>query len=95
MSLQFEWSERKAAMNASKHGISFDEATTVFGDFFSVTIEDPLHSEKEVRFVTIGTSNLGNIIVIVHTDRGDRIRIIGARRATPREKREYAKGSIQ
>ena len=89
MGLTFEWDAVKAQENLRKHGVSFEEASTVFGDPLSLTIEDPLHSEEEDRFVTIGESIRRRILVVVHTERGDTIRIISARRATSRERRVY------
>ena len=89
MSLRFEWNGVKAASNARKHGITFEEASTVFGDVFSSTLADPDHSTDEARFVTIGQSVYGRILVVSHTDRGDRIRIISARLATRRERKQY------
>lgn len=89
MSLRFEWDENKAGQNIKKHDTSFEEATTVFGDPLSLTIEDPLHSQEEQRFVTMGESVERELLVVVHTDRADAIRIISARRATRRERRDY------
>jgi uncharacterized DUF497 family protein len=79
--LIFEWDEKKAKQNIKKHGISFEEAATVFGDPFSITIYDPLHSGDEDRFVILGISNKNRVLVVVHTDRDERIRIISARNA--------------
>ena len=87
--MQFEWDAQKAAENLAKHGVLFDEASTVFGDPLAGTILDPQHSTDEFRFVTIGLSTAQRLIVIAHADRGDRIRIISARRATRRERRRY------
>jgi hypothetical protein len=87
--VQFEWDREKAAQNLRKHGVSFDEACTVFGDPLAATIEDPQHSIREQRFITIGRSALGRLVVVVHAERGDRARLISARRATPRERRTY------
>ena len=81
MPLSFEWDEKKARSNANKHGVTFDEASTVFGDARSLTIPDPMHSEVEERFVTMGSSHRGKLVVVVHTERGDNIRIISARAA--------------
>ena len=89
MSLTFEWNERKAASNAAKHGLQFDEASTVFADPLSLTIPDPAHSQEEDRFVTVGSSYRGKLLVDVHTERGDNIRIISARLANRRERRVY------
>lgn len=91
MSLIFEWDPHKAESNLRKHGISFDEASSAFGDIFSITIQDPLHSEKEDRFILLGHSCKARLLVVVHTERGDRIRIISARRATSGERNIYEK----
>ena len=89
MSLIFEWDDEKAGQNRAKHGVSFEEAATVFGDPLSLTIDDPLHSHGEERFVTIGETIYRRVCVVVHTERGDRIRIISARLATNRERTDY------
>ena len=89
MAIFFEWDDRKAQSNKKKHGISFEEASTVFGDPLSVTIPDSGHSVEEDRFATIGLSTSDTLIVVVHTDRDDIIRIISARRATRHERRQY------
>lgn len=89
VSLRFEWAEDKAEQNIEKHGVSFEEAATVFGDPLSLTIEDPLHSQEEERSITIGESARAELLVVVHTDRGDAIRIISARKATRRERKDY------
>jgi len=85
---EFEWDPEKAANNLRKHGISFVEAT-VFFDALSVTIPDPSHSTEEDRFVITGVSNRQRILVVVHADRGDRIRIISARLASSSERKKY------
>jgi uncharacterized DUF497 family protein len=92
MALNFEWDANKAKSNLGKHGISFGEASTVFGDPRSLTIPDPTHSELENRFITIGTSHR-KLLVVVHTERGDNIRIISARVASRRERRNYEEGT--
>lgn len=92
MSLIFKWDKRKAAANLKKHGVSFQEAATVFGDPLSITIEDPDHSEDETRFIIIGQSYQGQTIVVAHAERGDNIRIISARLATRRERQAYEEG---
>jgi hypothetical protein len=89
MGLQFEWDERKAEQNLKKHGVSFDEASTVFGDSFSVTIDDPLHSVDERRFVILGHSVRQRLLVVVHAYRGKRVRLISSRAATRRERLMY------
>ncbi len=85
----FEWNTQKAQQNLRKHGVSFEEASTAFGDPFSLTIDDPLHSEDEDRFVLIGVSNRNRLLVVVHTYRNDKIRLISARKATKREEKQY------
>lgn len=87
--MHFEWDPEKARANMAKHGVSFDEAVACFRDPLSVTILDPDHSESENRFVLIGQSSMGRLLVVVHTDRGDAIRLISARRATRRERQAY------
>lgn len=89
MSLLFEWDPRKASSNFIKHGVSFNEATTVFKDELSITIHDPAHSDMEDRFVEIGNSCQNRILIVIYTERGDKIRIISARQATRKEKRHY------
>jgi uncharacterized protein len=89
MGLLFEWDPNKARLNVKTHGVSFDKASTAFRDPLSQTIDDPLHSEDEERFVLIGRSIQRRLLVVVHTERGDRIRIISARLATKRERFRY------
>jgi len=93
MGLEFEWDDDKAKSNRKKHGVSFEEASTVFGDPLSRTIHDPVHSGEEDRFVTLGESERGRLLVVVFTDRDDRIRIISARVATKRERNDYEEGA--
>lgn len=87
--LLFEWDPEKAAANRIVHGITFDEASTAFKDVLSLTIYDPLHSENEARFVLIGNSFKNRLLVVVHTERGERIRIISARKAKKKERQHY------
>jgi uncharacterized protein len=89
MDLRFEWDEAKAAANLTKHGISFDEAQTVFGDPDTITLFDDQHSKVEDRFIDIGMSSSGRILVVVYTENEARIRIISCRRATAKERRHY------
>lgn len=90
MKILFQWDENKAIINRRKHGISFEEAGTVFGDALSLTIPDPNHSKaSEARFITIGQSNQGKILVVIHCDREEKIRIISARAATSGERNDY------
>jgi uncharacterized DUF497 family protein len=90
--MDFEWDTNKASANIKKHGVSFAEATTVFGDPLSTTFPDPDHSINESRYITIGLSSSGKLLIIAHTDRGNSIRIISAREATRRERRFYESG---
>ena len=93
MSLEFEWDEAKAKSNLRKHRVSFEEASTVFRDPLSLTIDDPDHSNDEDRFITLGESNMNRMLVVVFTERDDRIRIISARPASRRERRQYEEGN--
>lgn len=92
--ISFKWDNKKAKNNEQKHGISFDEASTVFADPLSLTIHDPLHSKNEERFILIGTSHKNRMLIVVHTERGDNIRIISARNATKKE-RSYYEGNAK
>lgn len=89
MPLLFEWDPDKAKTNAEKHGVTFAEASTAFEDALSVTIPDPLHSEDDVRFVLMGYSHRDRLLVVVHADRDDWVRIISARPATGKERRQH------
>jgi uncharacterized protein len=91
--MEFEWNPDKADLNLRKHNISFHEATTVFNDSLSVTFPDPDHSIGEERYVIIGISELGKLLIVSHTDRENRIRIISSRTANRQEKRFYEEGS--
>ena len=91
MKVTIEWDPAKARSNHRKHRASFEEAATVFTDPLSVTILDPLHSEKEERYVIIGRSVNQRLLVVIHTDQGDKIRIISARLATAHERKSYEK----
>jgi uncharacterized protein len=93
MKLSFEWDAEKAKANFKKHRVGFDEATTVFTDPFSVTIPDPGHSADEQRYVDIGNSDKGHVLVVVYTERGSNIRIISCRKATPSERTLYEEGN--
>ncbi|MBE0426766.1 MAG: BrnT family toxin [Nitrospirae bacterium] len=85
----FEWDSDKARKNIEIHDVSFDEASTAFGDALSLTIHDPLHSDEEDRFILIGNSYKNRLLVVVHTERGNKIRIISARKATKKERKQY------
>jgi uncharacterized protein len=89
MALEFEWDPQKAESNRREHGVSFEEAESAFRDPLHVVIPDPDHSEREERFVLLGRSSAGRLLVVSHTERGRRIRLISARPATRREKRDY------
>ncbi len=88
----FEWDIAKARSNEKKHGVCFEEAATIFDDPFSLTIYDPEHSQDEERFVTVGLSDQGNLLVVCHCDRDNKIRIINSWHAEPRERRRYEAG---
>lgn len=87
--IEFEWDPDKAESNEKKHAVVFSEAATVFGDPLSITLPDPDHSIGEERFITIGLSRFGNLLIVSHADRGDCIRIISARGVTRRERVFY------
>ena len=91
--MEFEWDPEKAEHNLSRHGVAFTEAMTVFGDPLEVTIPDVTHSEGEFRFLSLGRSEVGRLLVVAYTEREGRIRIINARMATPKEQRDYESGS--
>lgn len=88
----FEWDDQKASSNLKKHGVSFQEAKTVFGDTLSLTVADPEHSESEYRFIDIGLTESGRLLVVSYTERGTKIRIISSRLALPAERMLYEKG---
>lgn len=90
--MRFEWDEQKAASNLNKHGVSFEDAVTVFGDPLSDTAPDPDHSLEEHRFIIIGSTESGRILVVAHTDDGQTVRLISAREATYGERGFYEEG---
>jgi len=92
MKLSFEWDGEKAAGNYDKHGVSFEEGVTVFWDPFSISIDDPDHSLNEQRYIDIGTSENGHVLVVSYTERDGNIRIVSCRKATRRERRQYEEG---
>lgn len=94
MALHFYWNRRKALANAAKHGVTFVEAESVFGDPLAITVDDPRHSRDEARYVLFGQSDWGNYLAVMFTERGDAIRIISARSMTARERREYEQGGV-
>ncbi len=87
--IEFEWDDDKARKNLKKHGVSFEEAATIFNDPKIATIFDPDHSENEERFVSLGMSFIQRLLSVVHTDRERRIRLISARKATKTERKTY------
>ena len=87
--MNFEWDIVKAKANQIKHGVSFAEAATVYGDPMAFTFNDIDHSKEEDRYITMGCSERNRFLVVAHTDRGDRIRIISARKATRKERKAY------
>jgi len=88
----FEWDPGKAAANLETHGVSFEEAATVFDDPLGDTYDDPDHSDSEQRFLTFGLSRQRRSLVVAHCDRDDRVHIISARLMTRREKRQHEEG---
>jgi len=87
--VNFEWDPGKARRNRRKHRVSFQEAATVFGDPLAVSYADPDHSASEQRFITVGTSSAGRVLMVAHLDRNGNIRIISARKTTQRERKHY------
>ena len=90
--MEFEWDPKKATANVQKHDVTFQEAATVFGDPLAITFEDPDHSTDENRYITFGLSLQKRLIVVSHTERGDRTRIISARRMDRKERKIYEEG---
>lgn len=87
--LIFEWDANKAESNVQKHGVAFEEAATVFADSRALTMDDPSHSSNEERHITLGLSNAGRPLVVAHTERGEKIRLISARPASRKERAQY------
>ncbi len=87
--MELDWDADKARANAAKYGVTFEEAASVFWDPLELTIQDPNHSIDEDRFVSLGTSAAGRLLVVGYTERGSKIRVIFARRATKREQHDY------
>ena len=87
--MNFEWDTGKARQNRRKHRVSFQEAATVFGDPLAVTYPDPDHSISEQRFVTVGMSSAGRVLIVAHVDRDENVRIISSRKTTQRERKHY------
>ena len=91
--MNFEWDGRKAVANTHKHGVTFHEAATVFGDPLSMTFYDPDHSQRERRFITIGMSIKDRILMVAHADTSGGVRIISARKLTKNERKEYERNT--
>lgn len=91
----FEWDDDKDEINLRKHGVTFAEAATVFDDPLAITYFDPDHSQEESRFLTIGMSIDGRVLILSHTDRGENIRIISARASTRFERKGYENGTYR
>ena len=94
MKLAFEWDEVKAKANLNKHNVSFEEGRTIFSDPFLFTFPDDRHSIEEERYINIGLSMSGRVLVLRHTERQGKIRIISCRKATPRERSFYEESSF-
>ena len=92
--MEFEWDEEKSESNLKLHGVSFHDAATVFDDTLSITVPDPDHSFEELRFVIVGLSHEGRLLIVSHAERGDRIRIISARELTREERNAYEEGDF-
>ena len=90
--MEFEWDPKKSAANERKHNITFQEASTVFGDRLAMTFVDPDHSNNEQRYLTFGLSKYNRLLVVAHTDRGEKSRIISARLMDRKERRIYEEG---
>ena len=93
MSIRFEWNPNKAAKNLQKHRVSFEEAATVFLDTLSITIADPDHSAEGDRYITFGLSSRLRLLMVAHTEWGERIRIISARELSRQERKDYEEGN--
>jgi uncharacterized DUF497 family protein len=92
--MEFDWDTNKAIANLKRYNVSFKEAATVFGDPLSITILDPDHSIDEQRYIITGSSYMGRLLMVAHTDRGESIRIISARELTRKERKAYEEGGF-
>ena len=90
--MEFEWDPKKSVENERKHNVTFEEASTVFGDRLAITFADPDHSKNEDRYLTFGLSMQNRLLVVSHTDRGEKTRIISARIMDRKERRIYEEG---
>ncbi len=93
--MDYEWDQENAAANLAKHGVDFDEAASVWDDYFNIELFDPEHSEGEKRFLMIGESSEHRLLIILFTERDNSVRIISARELTPKERREYEHGHFE
>lgn len=93
--MQFEWDPQKAESNLAKHGVGFDEAKTVWDDYFNIEFFDREHSQEESRYLMVGESKAQRLLIISFTERGDMVRIISARELTQKERREYEHGYFE
>lgn len=93
--MQFEWDKEKAAVNHKKHGVSFEEAKTVWDDYFYIDLEDDEHSAVEKRFLIVGESTRNRLLIVSYTERENSVRIISARELTPRERKDYEQGHFE
>ena len=91
--MQFTWDVNKAATNWTKHKVSFEKASTVFADVFSLLIADPSHSEEENRLILIGLSQRNRLLVVVNAENGETMRLISARPSTAHERKQYEQGN--
>jgi uncharacterized protein len=89
VSFEVEWDPAKAEFNLQKHGVSFEEAATALGDPLSLTLDDPDHSEVEPRFLLLGRATTGRLLIVAVAEKGEAVRLISARKMTPRERRAY------
>jgi len=90
--MQFEWNNEKAVSNLAKYGVSFEEAKTVFDDSLYIDLSDPDHSEDEERYLIVGQSNQGRLLIVSYTERRDSVRLISAREVTRTERGAYEEG---
>ncbi len=93
--MQFEWDKEKAEINLKKHGLSFEEAKTVWDDYFYIDLYDDEHSEEEKRFLIAGESNRNRLLIVSYTETENSVRIISARELTPKERRDYEQGHFE
>ncbi len=92
--MEFAWDPKKAASNLRKHGVSFNEAASVFGDVLSIAVPDPDHSLEDERFILVGLSQFGRLLIIAYSDQSKRVRLISARELTSHERKAYEEGDF-